>query len=79
MTRAWQAREARARFSAFLEATVSEGPSIVTRRGVETAVLLPIAQWREMQKAEKPSLKEALLAPESRTDVLTPPRRQPRS
>ena len=49
----------------------------MTRRGVETAVLLPIAQWREMQKAEKPSLKEALLAPESRTDVLTPPRRQP--
>ena len=53
MTRAWQAHEARARFSAFLEATVNEGPQIVTRRGVETAVLLPIVQWREMQKAEK--------------------------
>ena len=79
MTRAWQAHEARARFSAFLEATVNEGPQIVTRRGVETAVLLPIVQWREMQKAEKPSLKEALLAPEPRAEALTPPRRPPRS
>lgn len=78
MTRAWQAREARARFSAFLEATVNEGPQIVTRRGVETAVLLPIGQWRELQMSARPSLKEALLAPEPRTDTLTPPRR-PRS
>ena len=53
MTRAWQAREAKARFSAFIEATVNESPQIVTTHGVETAVLLPIAQWREMQKAEK--------------------------
>lgn len=79
MTRAWQAREARARFSAFIEATANEGPQIVTRHGVETAVLLPIAQWREMRKSEKPSLKEVLLAPEPRTEALTPPRRQPRS
>ncbi len=78
MTRVWQAREARARFSAFLEATVNEGPQIVTKRGAETAVLLPIAQWREMQKSEKPSLKEALLAPEPQTETLTPNRR-PRS
>ena len=78
MTRAWQAREARARFSAFLEATVNEGPQIVTRRGVETAVLLPIGQWQELQMSVRPSLKEALLAPEPRTETLTPPRR-PRS
>ena len=79
MTRAWQAREAKVRFSAFIEATVDEGPQIVTRHGIETAVLLPIAQWREMQKSEKPSLKEALLTPEPRAEALTPPRRQPRS
>ena len=78
MTRAWQAREARARFSAFLEAAANESPQIVTRRGVETAVLLPIGQWRELQMSARPSLKETLLAPEPRTDTLTP-LRQPRS
>ncbi|MXX23580.1 MAG: type II toxin-antitoxin system Phd/YefM family antitoxin [Alphaproteobacteria bacterium] len=78
MAKAWQAQEARAHFSAFLEASVKEGPQIVTRRGVETAVLLPIEQWRELQKPEKPSLKEALLAPKPRTEMLTPPRSRSR-
>ena len=78
MAKAWQAREAKARFSVFLEATVNEGPQIATRRGVETAVLLPVAQWREMQKSERSSLKEVLLTPEPRTETLTP-NRQPRS
>ncbi len=74
MGRAWQVREARARFGAFLEASVKEGPQIVTGRGVETAVLLPIGQWRELQKSARPNLKEVLLAPEARTETLTPPR-----
>ena len=47
MNRAWQVHEAKARFSEFLDASVRDGPQIVTRRGVETAVLLPIAQWRK--------------------------------
>ena len=71
MGRAWQVREARARFGAFLEASVKEGPQIVT---IETAVLLPIGQWRELQKSARPNLKEVLLAPEARTETLTPPR-----
>ena len=74
MSKAWQVREARARFGAFLEASVKGGPQIVTRRGVETAVLLLIGQWRELQKSARPSLKEVLLAPEARTETLTPPR-----
>lgn len=78
MAKAWQVQEARARFGAFLEASVREGPQIVTRRGVETAVLLPIEQWRELQNSEKQSLKEALLAPEPRTETLTPPRARSR-
>ena len=45
----WQVQNAKARFSEFLEASLTEGPQIVTRRGVETAVLLSIDQcvdWR---------------------------------
>jgi antitoxin Phd len=49
-----------------LETSLREGPQIVTKRGVETAVLVPIAQWRRLQQAARPSLKELLLAPEPR-------------
>ena len=72
----WQVQDAKAKFSEFLEASLAEGPQIVTKRGVETAVLLSIEQWRRLEKMTKPSLKELLLAPEARTDALTPPRRQ---
>lgn len=74
MEKTWQVQDAKARFSEFLEASLSEGPQIVTRRGVEAAVLVPIAQWRRLEKLRKPDLKELLLAPEARTEALTPPR-----
>ena len=74
MTKTWQVQDARARFSELLKTSLSEGPQIVTRRGVETAVLVPIDQWRRLEKMGSPNLKELLLAPEARTDALTPPR-----
>ena len=74
MSRVWQVQEAKARFSEMLETSLTEGPQIVTKRGVETAVLVPIEQWRRMERMAKPSLKDLLLAPEPRTDTLTPPR-----
>lgn len=78
MTKIWQAQEAKARFSAFLEASLKDGPQIVTRRGVETAVLVPIAEWRRLERSARPSLKDLLLAPEPRTERLTPPRERHR-
>ncbi|MCG8559786.1 MAG: type II toxin-antitoxin system Phd/YefM family antitoxin [Hyphomicrobiales bacterium] len=78
MTKIWQAQEAKARFSAFLEASLKDGPQIVTRRGVETAVLVPIAEWRRLERSARPSLKDLLLAPEPRTESLTPPRERHR-
>jgi antitoxin Phd len=72
--RAWQVQEAKARFSEFLEASLKEGPQIVTRRGVEAAVLLPVEEWRRLQKAARPSLKDLLLADEARFDDLVPAR-----
>ena len=74
MNNTWQVHEAKARFSEFLEASSREGPQFVTKRGVEAAVLLPIEQWRRLRKMTQPDLKELLLAPEARTDTLTPPR-----
>ena len=78
MSKNWPVQEAKSRFNELLDATLAEGPQIVTSRGVETAVLLPIDQWRRLERLSSPKLKEWLLAPEARTENLTPPRRQHR-
>ena len=74
MGRAWQVQEAKARFSEFLETSLTEGPQIVTKRGVETAVLVSIDQWRRLERRTASDIKELLLVPEARTGSLTPPR-----
>ena len=62
----WQVQDAKARFSEFLDATIKKGPQIVTRRGIETAVLVPSEEWNRLQRAARPSLTALLLAPEAR-------------
>ncbi len=76
MSNVWQVQDAKARFSELLATSLVEGPQIVTKRGVETAVLVPIEQWRRLEKLAKPDLKELLLAPEPRTEALVPQRRE---
>ena len=72
---AWQVYDAKARFSEFLDATLKEGPQVVTRRGVETAVLVPIDEWKRLQATARPSVKQVLLDPNGPHDILLPPRR----
>ena len=74
----WPVQHAKARFSELLDTCEREGPQVVSRRGVDTAVLVPIEEWRRMQAAARPSLKDLLLANDARTDVLVPPRGQAR-
>jgi antitoxin Phd len=62
----WPVEEAEARFSELLEKSAHEGPQIVTKRGVETAVLVPIDEWRRLQRRARPTLKELSLAAEPR-------------
>jgi prevent-host-death family protein len=70
----WPVQQAKARFSEFLDRCVAEGPQIVTRRGAETAVLVPVAEWRRLQAAVRPSLKQLLLSDETRTTMPIPAR-----
>jgi prevent-host-death family protein len=65
----WPVQDAKARFSEFLDASLREGPQVVTRRGVEAAVLVPMAEWRRLKHAARPTLKGLLLAPEGRFDM----------
>ncbi len=75
----WQVQDAKARFSELLDAAVKKGPQIVTRRGIKTAVLVPIEQWERLQKSALPTLKDWLLAPEPRFENIIPKRRKWRS
>jgi antitoxin Phd len=72
----WQLHDAKARFSEFIDAALTRGPQVVTRRGVEAAVLVPINEWRRMQQSARPNIKELLLGPGPRFDIDIPrPRR----
>ncbi len=70
----WPVQDAKARFSELLDACVTDGPQLVTRRGNETAVLVPIAEWHRLQAAARPSLKQLLLTDAARTETLVPER-----
>jgi antitoxin Phd len=70
----WQVQDAKARFSEFLDASLRDGPQVVTPRGVETAVLVPIEEWRRLKHAARPTLKDLLLAPNGRFEISTPDR-----
>ena len=72
---AWPVYDAKARFSELLDAALKEGPQIVTRRGVETAVLVPIDEWRRLKAQARPSIKDVLLDPDGPHDLEIPPRR----
>ena len=75
----WQVQDAKARFSEFLDATLQKGPQVVTRRGVEAAVFVPIAEWRRSQRAARSSLKDLLLGAALRFEDLAPKRGRLRS
>ncbi|NOU40002.1 MAG: type II toxin-antitoxin system Phd/YefM family antitoxin [Methylotenera sp.] len=70
----WPVQDAKARFSEFLDACIAEGSQLVTRRGVETAVLVPIAEWKRLNQAAPPTLKALLLSEDARGDLILPPR-----
>ncbi len=74
----WQVQDAKARFSEFLDTTLKKGPQVVTRRGIEAAVLVPIEEWNRLQRAARPSLKSLLLAPGARAENFVPERRNSR-
>lgn len=70
----WAVQDAKARFSEFLEACIAEGPQMVTKRGAEAAVLVPVEVWRRLQAGAPPSLKELLLAEGGRMQLPLPQR-----
>ena len=56
--RQWQVQDAKARFSEMLDASLEEGPQLVSRRGEPKAVLISVDEWERLQKRTKPSLRD---------------------
>jgi prevent-host-death family protein len=71
---AWPEQDAKARFSELLDACINNGPQLVTRRGAETAVLVPISEWKRLSTVAHPTLKDLLLSDSGRADFDLPPR-----
>lgn len=74
--RRWPVEEAASHFEELLDACLSEGPQVVTHQGVERAVLLSVEEWRWLQEAGRPTLKELLLAECPRFDLPLPSRQR---
>ncbi len=72
--RTWQVHDAKSRFSALLDACASEGPQLVTRRGTQAAVIVPIEEWRRLTAAARPTLKDLLLTERPRANLGIPER-----
>ena len=70
----WPVHDAKARFSELLEASISEGPQVVTKHGKAAAVLVPIRQWDALQSAGKRPLKQVLLDKTAATGLVVPAR-----
>ncbi len=48
MTQTWELQQAKNEFSRVVESAINSGPQIITRRGVEVAVVLSIAEYKRM-------------------------------
>lgn len=64
---AWPVQDAKDKFCQLLRQAASHGPQIVTKRGVEIAVVVPIEIWRTFEAQRPPSIKTWLLAPVPRS------------
>ena len=80
MSSSWAVQDAKARFSELLDVAQAKGPQTVTRRGVDTAVIVSIEQWQRLTTQAQRSPVDVLLAPNPTVDLepLLPPRHSPR-
>jgi antitoxin Phd len=53
MSRSWQLQEAKSKFSEVIDEALNEGPQVITRRGVETAVVLSFSDYRQLLLGRK--------------------------
>jgi antitoxin Phd len=72
----WTSTDAKSKFGALINQTRTEGAQIITRNGVDVAVVIPFSEWTPPPSAPRLTVKEWLLYPGARFDLdeLIPPR-----
>ena len=53
MARVWQLQEAKNRFSEVVDKATKHGPQIITKRGVETVIVVSCAEYRKVMLNRK--------------------------
>ncbi len=54
----WQLQEAKARFCELIDDTLEKGPQVVTRRGIDTAVVVSIDEWHKSKDENRSNWKD---------------------
>ena len=70
----WQVQDAKARFSELLDAAIKKGPQVVTRRGIDTAVVVSMDEWRKLSDEQRLTWKDVLLGEGPQFDIPLPKR-----
>jgi antitoxin Phd len=75
----WQLQDAKSRFSELIDDTLEKGPQVVTRRGVDTAVVVSIDEWKKLKDEKRVTWKEVLLGDGPRFEIPLPRRGKSKS
>lgn len=70
----WQLQDAKARFSELIDNTLEKGPQVVTRRGIDTAVVVSIDEWQKLKDKKRVNWKDVLLGEGPRFEIHLPQR-----
>jgi antitoxin Phd len=70
----WQLQDAKSRFSELIDDTLEKGPQVVTRRGIDTAVVVSIDEWKKLNNEKRVTWKEVLLGEGPHFEVPLPRR-----
>jgi prevent-host-death family protein len=67
--RKWQLQDAKLRFSELIDETLEKGPQVVTRGGVDIAVVVSIDEWQTLKNEKHATWKEVLLREGPRFEI----------
>jgi len=66
----WQLQDAKNRLSELIERVLNEGPQVITRHGVEIAVVIPFSRYKKMTEPKQRLGDFLLSSPLRKSDVI---------
>jgi antitoxin Phd len=70
MSKVWPVQDAKAKFAEIVRRATSEGPQILTHRGVETAAVVSMDDLRRLLEAKEPERNVLLDGPTLDDDIV---------